>query len=295
MSVPINYIAGHEADHIKWDRCIENAANGLIFGRRMYLDIMTDRWNAVIIGDYEAVIPLPWRKNLLIPYYYKVPFIPQAGIFGSFDAAIYRQLRKCIFSRVKFGDLLLNYDNAAFAKHLRANQLTNMVLDLTPPYSDLLRNFSRDMERQVKKAAKHKMQYAHGHNVKHAVALFRKRYESRIQRVRPIDFERFTGLCLFLQQAGHVFIRKVSDPSGKMLAAGLFMIDGKRIYNMMNIAMPDSRARSANYYLFDQLIVEFAGSGLTLDFEGSEVPALRRFYSDFGGVNQPYFRYRKMI
>jgi hypothetical protein len=44
----------------------------------------------------------------------------------------------------------------------------------------------------------------------------------------------------------------------------------------------------ANHFLFDQLIREFAGQDLILDFEGSDLPGVARFYQKFGPQNQPF-------
>jgi hypothetical protein len=44
--------------------------------------------------------------------------------------------------------------------------------------------------------------------------------------------------------------------------------------------------------LFHQIISEFAGTPLILDFEGSDLPGVARFYQKFGAQNQPYFFFK---
>jgi hypothetical protein len=87
---------------------------------------------------------------------------------------------------------------------------------------------------------------------------------------------------------GKALIRKVTDGNEKLLALALLLKDERRIYNMMNVVMPDGGSKSANYFLVDELLREFAGSGLILDFEGSQ-----KFYKGFGAVNEPYFLYTR--
>jgi hypothetical protein len=65
--------------------------------------------------------------------------------------------------------------------------------------------------------------------------------------------------------------------------------DEKRIYNIASSTLPKGRTLEANHYLFDRLIHEFAGQNLILDFEGSDLPGVARFYEKFGSANQPYF------
>jgi len=42
--------------------------------------------------------------------------------------------------------------------------------------------------------------------------------------------------------------------------------------------------------LFDHLILQFAGHGMTFDFEGSENPGIARFYKSFGAEKVHYYR-----
>ncbi|WP_315816464.1 hypothetical protein [Paraflavitalea speifideaquila] len=53
---------------MKWDRCIADAPNGLIYGYSFYLDKMADNWDGLVLNNYEAVMPLPWKKKWGIYY-----------------------------------------------------------------------------------------------------------------------------------------------------------------------------------------------------------------------------------
>src|SRR5687767_14846783 len=59
----LQYLHRKQIDTRKWDQCITNAANGLIYARSFYLDTMASNWDALVLGDYEAVMPLTWRKK----------------------------------------------------------------------------------------------------------------------------------------------------------------------------------------------------------------------------------------
>lgn len=291
----IRYVQGHEIDRLKWDACVSNASNGLIFGNKIFLDMLADNWNAIVIDDYKAVMPLPWRKTFFVAYYYRVPFLAQSGLFGKVDDSLHKQLRKKIFSKIKFGDLVLNFDNAAIAKELSAAPATNMILPLDNDYTTLRKKYHRDLEKSLKRAVRYEHIYVADDNLKQVISLFRKNYAGKIRKVRGVDFERFTGLCLHLQQENKAIVRKVTDGKGRLVAASLLLKDAKRIYNMLNVVMPEGRRKLANHFLFDNLVSEFSGSGLIFDFEGSEVPGIRKFYESFGAINEPYFMCRKIF
>ena len=47
----------------KWDDCIKNSSNPLIYAASVYLDHMADNWDGFIADDYRLVMPVPWRKK----------------------------------------------------------------------------------------------------------------------------------------------------------------------------------------------------------------------------------------
>lgn len=284
----IRYLASSEIDPVKWDECLARSGNGLIYGSRIYLDMMADHWNAVVINDYDAIMPLPWKKKWLFRSYYHVPFLPQTGIYGNVDPALFKQITKVVFKKIRYGEIFLNAGNREYAKYLAARPLVNMVLHLDAPYETMHEGYHRDLNKHLLKAAGHRLTYSADNNVKNLVRLFRKRNGSKITSLKRSDYERFTSLCLHLVYTGKAIIRKVNDSNERLLAMGLLLKDERRIYNLMNVELADGRSKCANYFLFDQLIKEFAGSELIFDFEGSH-----KFYKIFGAVNEPYFLYTR--
>ena len=59
----IRYIQHEEIDKAKWDSCIANAGNSLIYGYTWWLDNISPGWHALVLNDYDAVMPLTWRKK----------------------------------------------------------------------------------------------------------------------------------------------------------------------------------------------------------------------------------------
>jgi len=78
----IYYLRNSEIDKDSWNNCIEQAANGLIYGYSSYLDHMADNWDALVLNNYEAVMPLPWRRKAGISYVFQPFLSAQLGIFG---------------------------------------------------------------------------------------------------------------------------------------------------------------------------------------------------------------------
>nr|MBU9937149.1 hypothetical protein [Ferruginibacter sp.] len=78
----IRYLTYRQIDKPKWDACIDGAYNGLIYAYSFYLDSMAKHWDALVLNDYEAVMPLTWNKKYGIHYLYQPPFTACLGVFG---------------------------------------------------------------------------------------------------------------------------------------------------------------------------------------------------------------------
>ena len=70
----IQYLTQQQINKEKWDRCIRQADNGLIYSFSWYLDHMTANWDGLVLGDYEAVMALTWKEKFGIRYLYQ-PFL----------------------------------------------------------------------------------------------------------------------------------------------------------------------------------------------------------------------------
>ena len=57
----ITHITREQIDQKKWDDCIYQSSLPLLYAETIYLDQMASNWDALVLNDYEAVMPLPWK------------------------------------------------------------------------------------------------------------------------------------------------------------------------------------------------------------------------------------------
>lgn len=79
----IEYLANNQIDREKWDNCISKSNNGLLYAYSFYLDQMATNWDALVLNNYEYVMPLTWRKKYTIYYLYQPFLTAQLGVFGN--------------------------------------------------------------------------------------------------------------------------------------------------------------------------------------------------------------------
>jgi hypothetical protein len=288
----IRYLTREEIDIAKWDNCIRNAENGLIYARSFYLDAMAENWGALVLNDYEMVMPLPWKKKYGFSYLYQPAFTAQLGIFSIHSETIPVSQVEIFLAalprRFRFAEIFLNYGNAYSQFSSRAN----FILDLNAPYARLSSRYKKDLMKNLKAAAGSCFQYKGDFDLRKVLALHKRLYQGRIPHMKDEMYARFETLCLFLQQQERILLRVVTDSQQEVLATALLPREKDRIYLLQSSVTPAGRAAEANHFLLDGLIRELAGQALILDFEGSEIPGIAHFYRNFGAENQPYFFYR---
>lgn len=285
MSKPqIDIISSEKIDQLKWNACIEKSNSSLIYAYSFYLNNMADNWSGIVLNDYEAVMPVPWRKKYGIRYIYDVPFIQQLGIFSSSKEKYVELFLQQLFQFCKYGDYNFNYSN-----RVTATARTNFIIDLSLSYENLSGKYKDDLVNNLRKASKQELIYTKDEDHKAAIEIYRSIYGSRFTNTGENDYRNFEKLCNYLQKQNSVIVRSVKNASNKLLSIVLLLKDEHRLYNIMNTTLEEGRKTEANHFLFDQILREFAGSKLIFDFEGSDIPGIKNFYEKFGATDQPYF------
>ncbi|MDP9230430.1 MAG: hypothetical protein M3O67_07145 [Bacteroidota bacterium] len=286
-SYDIQYLTHIDIDKKKWDDCIHNSTCPLIYAYSFYLDHLAANWHGIVLNDYEAVMPVPWRKKWGIRYCYDVPFIQQCGCFQPVTSNYTEIFLKTFFRFCRYGDYNFNYRFDSNIKELKT--YTNYILDLSESYDSISKNYSGDLINNLKKANKETFTYSkEDHDT--VIDLYKSLYHERILHVTDLDFENFRRLCYYLQTQNQMIIRKISNSNNDLLATALILKDKKRMYNLINSTTAEGRKTEANHFLFDNIFREFAASGLVFDFEGSDIPGVKSFYEKFGAFNQPYYK-----
>jgi len=287
--IHIRYLKRQEIDTSRWDACVARSANRLIYGFHDYLDVMTSgQWNALICNDYQAVMPLTWRRKYGIAYLAQPAFTQQTGIFAPEppSAPLIDAFLQATAGRYSFAEIFLNHANSAPALETRVN----LVLPLEKPYDGLASRYSDHLRRILRRTPS--LEYTSAIPLDEALEANRKLYQHRNGKPRDSDYRNFDRLCSRYREKDQLILRAVKDDRSQWLAMALLLRDAHRLYLLQSTALPAGRDKGANHFLLDRLIHEFSGHPLLLDFEGSDDPGIARFYAGFGGVDQPYFFYR---
>ena len=131
MFVP-QYLSHHQINQLLWDECIDNAQNSMPYAYSWYLNtVAPDAWNALVLGDYLAVMPLPTRtKWSIVPYIYQPYWLQQLGIFSTFalsDNLINNFLKKIPVEFKYYVQPATKTHAATCAKHNKATYTSSSI------------------------------------------------------------------------------------------------------------------------------------------------------------------------
>ena len=282
----IQYIRNSNIDKKKWDACIDNASNGLVYAYSFYLDCMSKNWDALVLNDYEAVMPLTWNKKYGISYLYQPPFIAMAGIFGkNLTTDITESFINSIPAQFRLIEISLNHGNVVTGKETL--KLNNYVLNLRKPYNAIYDNYRENIKRNIKKSIQAGCYCKTGVPVDDVISLNKEQLQ-HVLNITDEDYSHFKKLYDFLLIRQQAISYGIFNSKNELLASCVYFFSHNRAYYILVGNHPDGKTLGAGHYLIDRFIADYSERELLLDFEGSDIRNLAFFYSSFGASLETY-------
>jgi hypothetical protein len=288
LILEISYLTYRQIDKSKWDACITNAGNGLIYAYSFYLDAMAKNWDALVLNDYEAVMPLTWNKKFSILYLYQPPFTACLGVFGkAANTETVNAFLNAVPAKFKYWDIYFNPGNLFKLPDFNLYERMNYVLDLSKTYDDLYKAFRDNIKRNIKKAEQFGLSIHKNIAIAEVIKLAREQ-AAAFTTPADEDFERFEKLYQQLYREQKATTYAVYSKEEQLIASVVFFLSHNRAYYIMVGNHPNGKTLGASHALINAFIKDHAGQNLLLDFEGSDMPSLAFFYSSFGAAEEKY-------
>lgn len=294
----IRLLTREEIEAPKWNGCVHYAANSKIYGYTWYLDNVTSEWMGLVEGDYQSVFPLVWNDKLFkIKQLYQPYLCQQLGLFTVNVRSKERinQFLAAIPQEFKYWDIPLNDGNANVLK-LKEYQVTsqpNYLLHLDKPYEELQAAYSKNTKRNLKKAKNSNLYLTSNMQPDQFVATVKQAQEAKGVHHPDALYHTASRIVWNCLHRGKGVITAAYNTDKELCAAIFFMFDGAALINLLNVTTAKGKEIGAMAYLLDATIQREAGSHRYIDFEGSSVEGIARFYESFGAKNQPYYRVTK--
>ena len=280
----IQYLQNQQIDYEKWDRCIANAANSLVYAESWYLDRVCPGWDALVLGDYLYVMPLPVRKKLGLTYSFQPFFTQQLGVFSPFviEPELANLFIKAIPSKFRLIDIQLNIWNHVTLNQYNKHKRQTYLLSLSPSAEQLREKYTTNTRRNIKKAIREKLHTANLYDIEEFIRFTRENLSTKTTGLREKDFRNLQTIIAYAFYHRKGEIAAVYNNRNQLIAATFFLFSRNSIIYLAASSSPEGIEKKAMFLLIDNLIASHARSSLMLDFEGSMIPGIARFYEGFG-------------
>ena len=296
----ITYLTHEHIDLKRWDDCISQAPNGLVYAWSWYLDIVHPEWDALVEmeGDkYLSVMPITHKRKCFVNYLCQPFFVQQLGVFSldPITPETTQAFLKAIPRKYRLVEIRLNEKNPVEMSWQGIGIHRNHLLDLHRDYNSLSFEYHDNTQRNLKKSLKYGLQLVEGVSIQELIRLFRNDRGAMVKHWGDAEYARLERLTEAAITSSNAFVYGVkSSDNDEIICGALFMKSHHRITFLFSGNSKVGKEVQAMSYLIDKVIQMYSGQPLVLDFEGSDDENLARFYHGFGGkpVSYPSYTYR---
>ncbi len=283
----ISLIKNEDIDRQKWTKCVDRSSIPVIYAYPEYLDLVFPGWNGLIWGDYDFVMPLTVRRKLGMSFLLQPFFAQQHGIFP--DAPFEIQTAFLNYIRDQFSYIAIHLNashNQPFPKEFEVTVRQNMILNLNLSYDEIHSQYSKHALRLIKKAENQNVFVIKGLQTMEYIRLKDLATDNQLSKK---SMRTLWKLIEYGYLSGKGTIYAAYNETNTLCSAAFFMNEGQRVVYLNAASTSEGKQNSSMYRIVDSFIRENSGSSLTLDFEGSSIPGIARFYEGFGAVQEQYY------
>jgi hypothetical protein len=287
----IRLIEYRNIDYQKWDQCIKSSPFGIAYAYSWYLDRICPHWDALVWGDYLYVMPLVNNSKFGIKYVYQPFFTQQLGVFSNFppEPEIVNAFLNAIPGKFRLTDMKLNLGNRPTTGAFQTSENKTYQLHLQPGFEILQENYNTNTKRNIRKSIDNKVFISPVYDIPMFLKFTQANLLHKSPEVKSKHYQALQKVISFAlyNQTGEIY--GAWDSTNSLIAAAFFVSANQKSIYLAASSNSTGTEQSAMFLLIDQFIRNNAGKYLTLDFEGSNMPGVARFYAGFGAQPQTYF------
>jgi hypothetical protein len=270
----IRIIANKNINKQSWNEAVSRHENQFNwFMNSSYLDALSPRWMALVYGNYEAVFPL-FNRHIFSKTFYQPFFTRAFAVLGSEDSGIQEQMNHMLRSLKAKGGFAIEESD-----FLEPNAVCQK-LDVA------LCTLSNNTKRSIKKANSASLNVSEI-SIKDYLKFYKIETSKRIKGYKKKHFAMLLRILESEQAKGRLILRSVNKNGELLAVAALLQHADKALY--LCAAINDAGKKlGASHFLVHQLIQENKSTWSELDFGGSNVEGVARFYKSFGAKDVAY-------
>ena len=284
----INYIERNDLEVKKYDACIENSLQSNIFAFSWYLDIVADNWDVLVLNDYEAVMPIPWRKKYGIKYVYPPFWLLELGLFSTDKNQEIESFLKILFTKFKLIELRMNTSNTSNKVNENLINRQLQYISLKDDYSTIFKRYNRNRKRELTSAKKNDLIENWNDNPEKLITLFKENIAKRVKDIKDKDYSNLLEImkvCLE-KKAGELLT--ILDANNNLVAAAFFLKHKNKVTQLVCVSDIKNRKNGAHTFFNDRAIFKYQPHFNVYNFGGSSMKSIANYYKSFGAETEEY-------
>lgn len=253
---------------------------------------MSDNWDALVLNDYETVMPLISKKKYGFNYLYQPFFIGSLGIFGNVSDDTVNQLLNVIPNQFRYADIDFKentiHPEKVFLKNAQLKKRNNFLLDLSKKYSEIHKDYKRLATRMIKKATENKVEIIKNCEPFEVIEFYKRYYKNEHKNIKSGDYKRLLAATniAFEKNKAATWLAKRNEET---IAAYIVLKDEKFVYSLIGGSNQQGKKYGAFYLLTDAAIKDHAATERVFRFEGSDKKGIAFFNSQFHPAPVHYY------
>jgi hypothetical protein len=284
----IQYVKRQDLDIFKYDACIENSLQSRVYAFSWYLDVVADNWDVLVLDDYKAVMPIPWRNKLGIKYVYPPFWLLELGIFSVDERVDDSIFFDELLSKFKSVESRLNTDNIIKNSQSFLVNKQMQTLHLDKDYELIFNSYRKDRRKDLNKANKADLIEKWQDSSEKLIQLFKDNVGQRTPNIIQKDYkvlEKLIKLCID-KRVGEIL--SIYNKEDQLVASGFFLKHRKTITILVSSTDFENRNNGENTFLIDRAICKYQNKYSIFNFGGSSMKSIANYFFSFGAETLAY-------
>jgi hypothetical protein len=166
---------------------------------------------------------------------------------------------------------------------------TTYHLNLRPDIIDIRKAFTKNTLRNIQKAVQQNIQIKPVNDIGQFMQITSENLKLKSPEIGKDHYSRLKKVIDYALASQSGELLGAWDSENNLIASAFFVKTNQTVIYLAASSNQLGTEKKAMFLLIDTFIGQNAGNNLILDFEGSNIPGVARFYAGFGALPKTYY------
>lgn len=273
----IHFVKHSQIDFSKWDNCLDQCFNKNLYAQSWYLNLVCGQWHALILNDYEAIMPLYERVKWSVFTIRQPVFCQQLGVFAKNKDIDLDMFLDSIPKKYRYINFNLNRYNKNHS--FRYSKRVNHELYLSSGKVPIANKYSKSTLKNIKRAQKNGIKVSSSPDSSSQFNLQKKILGKKYMNKRFLLLQEKIILYALKNNKGKMFSVELNNEN---CCSIFLLIDNKRLILQSSYCNKIGKQNGAFFFLLDYIFNLEEYKDFVFDFEGSNIEGVAKRNLGFG-------------